>query len=199
MGRSNSHFEFSFPDRSPMRSSTLWTNPFLLLLTSIILAIGQWFLESLFWYITTISPILKFLLLPSHFRRSCKDCSYSFFQQNQNSLEMCWIRRQRFPLYISCLENSPGGGETTFDLMVRIFTGDKDFRLVGSLRTSGIQNNFYFCHYSQQRLIIQALPVCFQKWSQNGSCWVNLSLPNSARMTCQRRVLVPSNPVTTLF
>ena len=41
MGRSNSRFELSFPDRSPMRSSTLRTNPFLSLLT-IILAIGQW-------------------------------------------------------------------------------------------------------------------------------------------------------------
>ena len=62
-----------------------------------------------------------------------------------------------------------------------------------------IQNAFYFCHYSQQRLIIQAFPMCFQKWSQNGSCWPNLSFPNSTHMTCQRRVLVPFNLVTTLF
>ena len=41
MGGSHSRFELSFPDRSPMRSSTLQTNPFLSLLT-IILAIGQW-------------------------------------------------------------------------------------------------------------------------------------------------------------
>ena len=72
---SNSRFEFSFPDPSPIRSSTLRTNPFLSLLTSIILAIGQWFLEILFWYTTIISPILKFLLLPWHFWRSCKHCS----------------------------------------------------------------------------------------------------------------------------
>ena len=33
------------------------------------------------------------------------------------------------------LENSPGGGEATFDFMVRMFTDDKGRRLVGSLRT----------------------------------------------------------------
>ena len=100
MGLSNSHFEFSFPDRSPMHNNTLQTNPFLSMLTLIILAMGQWFLETLFWYTTTISPILKFLLLPSHVWCSCKDCRYSFFQRDQNSLAMCWIRRQRFLLYI---------------------------------------------------------------------------------------------------
>ena len=126
MGLSNSHFEFLFPDRSPMRSSTLQTNPFLSLLTLIILATGQWFLETLLWYTTKISSILKFLLLPPHFWRSCKDWRYSFFQRDQNSLAMCWIRRQRSLLYISGLENSPGGGETAFDFMVRMFTGDKD-------------------------------------------------------------------------
>ena len=139
MGRSNSRFEFSFPDRSSMRSSTLWTNHFLSLLRSIILAIGQWFLETLFWYTTVISPILKFLLLSSHFWRSCKDCRYSFFQRDQNSLAMCWIRPQRFLLYISGLENSPGGGKTNFDFMVRIFTGDKGCKLVVSLRTSTVR------------------------------------------------------------
>ena len=41
--------------------------------------------------------------------------------------------------------------------------------------------------------------MCFQNWSKNGSCWANLSLPNSTHMTCQGRVLVPSNPVTLLF
>ena len=39
-----SFFEFLFPDCSPMHNSTLQTNPFLPLLTLIILAIGQWFL-----------------------------------------------------------------------------------------------------------------------------------------------------------
>ena len=57
---------------------------------------------------------------------------YSFFQQDQNSLAMCQTLRQCFLLYISGLVNSPGGGETTFDFMVRIFMGDKGCRLVGS-------------------------------------------------------------------
>ena len=140
MGRSSSRFEFSFPDRSSMRSSTLWTNHFLSLLRSIILAIGQWFLETLFWYTTVISPILKFFLLSSHFWRSCKDCRYSFFQRDQNSLAMCWMRAQHFILYISGLENSPSGGETNFDFMVRIFTCDKGCRLVASLRTSTVRS-----------------------------------------------------------
>ena len=38
-------------------------------------------------------------------------------------------------LYISGLENVPGGGETTFDFMVRMLAGDKSCRFVGSLRT----------------------------------------------------------------
>ena len=58
MGHSNSRFEFSFPDCSPMRSSTLRTNPFLSLLTSIILAIGQWFLETFFFFCLPIFGIL---------------------------------------------------------------------------------------------------------------------------------------------
>ena len=92
MGCSNSCFEFLFPECSPMHSRTLWTNPFLLLLKSVILAIGQWVLETLFWYTTTISLILKFLFLPSHIWSSCKDCRYSFFQQDQNLLAICWIQ-----------------------------------------------------------------------------------------------------------
>ena len=52
---------------------------------------------------------------------------------------MCWIRCQDFLLYISGLENSPSGDETTFDFMVRMFTGDKDCRLVGSLRPSTVR------------------------------------------------------------
>ena len=115
-----------FPDRFPMHSSTLRTNPFLLLLTLIIFAIGQWFLETLSWYTITISPILKFVFLPSHFWHFCKDCiRYSFFQQDQNSLAMCWICHQCFLVYISGLKTSPGGDETVFDFMVKMFTGDK--------------------------------------------------------------------------
>ena len=139
MSRSNSCFDFSFSDRSPMLSSTLRTNPFLLLLTSIIPAIDQWFLETWFWYTTATSPILKFFLLPSHFWCSCKDCRYYFFQRDQNALAMCWIRRQRFILYISGLENFPGSAETTFYFMVRMLTGDKGCRLVGSIRTSTVR------------------------------------------------------------
>ena len=52
---------------------------------------------------------------------------------------MCWICHQCFLLYISGLENSPGGGEITFDFMVRIFTGDKGCRLIGSFRTSTVR------------------------------------------------------------
>ena len=44
-----------------------------------------------------------------------------------------------FSIYISDLKNSPGGGETTFDFMVRMFTVDKSCRLVGSLRTSTVR------------------------------------------------------------
>ena len=44
-----------------------------------------------------------------------------------------------FSIYISDLKNSPGGGETTFDFMVRMFTVDKGCRLVGSLRTSTVR------------------------------------------------------------
>ena len=100
IGCSNWRFEFLFPDCSPMRSSTLQTNLFLLLLTPIILAIGQWFLETLTWYTITISLILKFLFLPSHFWHSCRDCRYSFFQQDKSSLAMSWICCQRFLQYI---------------------------------------------------------------------------------------------------
>ena len=125
--------------RSAIHSSTLRTNSFLSLLTSIILAIGQWFLEILLWYTTTIFPILKFFLLPSRFWCSCKDCRYFFFKQNQKSLAMSWIPCQPFLLYISGLENSPGSGETTFYFMVRMLTGDKGCRLVGSIRTSTVR------------------------------------------------------------
>ena len=48
---------------------------------------------------------------------------------------MCWICHQRFLLCISGLENSPGGGETTFDFMVEMLTGDKGCRSFGSART----------------------------------------------------------------
>ena len=48
---------------------------------------------------------------------------------------MCWICHQSFLLYISGLENSPGGGETTFDFMVGMFTGGKGCRPFGSVRT----------------------------------------------------------------
>ena len=58
MGHPSSRFEFSFPDCSPMRSSTLRTNPFLPLLTSIILAIGQWFLETFFFFCLPIFGVL---------------------------------------------------------------------------------------------------------------------------------------------
>ena len=139
MGCSSSCFEFLFPECSPMQSRTLWTNPFLLLLKSVILAIGQWVLETLFWYTTTISLILKFLFLPSHIWSSCKDCRYSFFQWDQNLLAICWLHHQHFLLYISGLKNSSGSGETTFDFMVRIFTGGKGCRLVGSLTTSMVR------------------------------------------------------------
>ena len=90
----------------------------------------------------------------------------------QNSLAMCWIHCQRFLLYISGLENSPGGGETTFDVIVRIFRGDKACWIIENFYSQGpgIQNAFYFCNYSQERFIIQALSMCFQKWSQNDSC-----------------------------
>ena len=87
MGRSNSRFEFSLANRSPMRSSTLRTNPFLSLLTSIVLAVDQWFLETLVLYTTTISPILKFVLLPSHFWFSCKGFTYSLAKLIGNVLD----------------------------------------------------------------------------------------------------------------
>ena len=80
-------------------------------------------LEQLFWYTTTISPILKFLLLPSHFWHSCKDCRYSFFPRDKNSLAMSWICWKSFLQHIWGLEKSPGGGKNTFDFMVRMFTG----------------------------------------------------------------------------
>ena len=44
-----------------------------------------------------------------------------------------------FSIFILDLENSPGGGETTFDFMVRMFTVDKGCRLIGSLRTSMVR------------------------------------------------------------
>ena len=130
---------------------------------------------------------MKFLLLPCHFWHSCKDCWYSFFQRDQNSLAMCWIRRQYFLLYISGLENSPSGGETTFHFMVRIFTGDKGCRLAGSLRTSTIRGlEFKMCSTS-------VITVNKDSSSRHSPC---VFLPNSTHMTCQRRVLMPSNPVT---
>ena len=58
MGHPSSPFEFSFPDCSPMCSSTLQTDPFLSLLTSIILAIGQWFLETFFFFCLPIFGVL---------------------------------------------------------------------------------------------------------------------------------------------
>ena len=116
IGCPNSHFEFSFPDRSPMRSSTLQINPFLFLLTPIILVIGPWFFETLTWYTITISPILKFLFLSSHFWNSWKDWRYFSLHWDGNSLQMSWMHCQPFLQYISGLENAPGGGETIFDL-----------------------------------------------------------------------------------
>ena len=40
---------------------------------------------------------------------------------------------------MSGLENASGGGETTFDFMVGMFTGDKGCTLVGSLGTSTVR------------------------------------------------------------
>ena len=65
IGLSNSHFEFLFPGRSPIRNSS--TNLFLSLLTPITLALYQWFLKTFAWLTMAILPTLKFLFLLSHF------------------------------------------------------------------------------------------------------------------------------------
>ena len=64
---------------------------------------------------------------------------FSFFQQDQNSLGLCLINCQCFLQYMSGMENSPCCGETIFDFMVRMFTGNESCRLVGSLRTSMVR------------------------------------------------------------
>ena len=43
------------------------------------------------WIKSKISPTLRFFVLLSYFWHSCKDCSWSFFQQNQTSLAIYWI------------------------------------------------------------------------------------------------------------
>ena len=45
----------------------------------------------------------------------------------------------RFLQYISALKISPGGGETTFDFMVRMFTGNEGCRRVGLLRAATVR------------------------------------------------------------
>ena len=77
-----------------VRIRQLRTTLFSSLNTSMILASCQSFrkLES---FSRTTSPTAKFRVLCCHFDRRCNVCRYSFFHLLQNSLAMCWTRRQR--------------------------------------------------------------------------------------------------------
>ena len=82
------------------------------------------------------SPILEFLCCLFHFYWFCRVSSTLFGHQFQNSLDRCWTLLQCFPYYQSGNMKLLGDDITTFDFIVRRFTGLRKTRLVTSFCTS---------------------------------------------------------------
>ena len=81
----------------------------------------------------TISPTLKFLCASLHFCLFCKVTRNSFRHRLLNSLLMSWILLHLLRQYRSGLPNTPGGGITTLDFIVKIWLGDIATSLLTSL------------------------------------------------------------------
>ena len=109
---------------------------------------------------------LKFFFMLSHFWLFCKDCRYSFLQQVQNSLAICWIHYQCLLKYSSGLLSSPGGVESVYDSMVNVFIGDHGCKLVGSLRNSAVSGQKFKMWFTSvirvERFIIKHSPWVFK-------------------------------------
>ena len=101
---------------------------------------------------------------------------------------MCWIRRQRFVLCMSVVENSPGGGETTLDFMVRIYRGVKGCRLVGSSTASTVRSLEF------KMPSASAITVCKDSSSRHSPC----AFKSDPSMTLAERICCSQTPSTCL-
>ena len=105
-------------------SLTLRKSPLTSLFTVTILAMGDRFRSELS-YDKTTSPVLEFLGCLLNFSWFCRVSSTFFVYQFQNSYNRCWILLQYFLYYQSSNLKLFGDDITTFDFIVRRFTGLK--------------------------------------------------------------------------
>ena len=122
----------------PRSNFTLRTTPLSSEFVPTTLHIGQWFRVVKSVFSSTMSPMQKFLEILTHFGRSCKVWINSFLHLLQNLLLRCWILLHLLLQYKLGFWKTPGGGITTFVLIVSILFGDIGIGLWPSLIASTV-------------------------------------------------------------
>ena len=141
-----------------------------------------------------MSPLWKFCFLYCDSFLSWSSWRNSFLQRDQNSFLACWIRLHLFWQHKSVFENSPGGGMTTLDFIVRIFAGES-----GNSPLWEVLNLIFLLSQPlvSIRTLLQRLYHEFVTVKVKSFERAYLSFPGNTHVSCNKWVLFALDPIST--
>ena len=134
-----------------------------------------------------------------HICLACRLWRNSLLNLLQNSLVICFTCCHLPFEYASSQLNSPDGDMTTIVLIVRWLLGESDTSFFESLMVSTVSGLELMISSTSEGFNIQGVTVGLQQSFQNSSCRSNLAFPDSSHMRSTRWVVVPQNPICSIF